>query len=382
MKVDTATRLKELEEYYFSRKLEQIRQLEVKGHDVINLGIGSPDLPPHPEVVQELVSSAQLSENHGYQSYKGIPELRTAFADFMLRHFEVSVDAGKHVLPLIGSKEGITHISLAYLNKGDQVLIPSLGYPTYTSVTRMVEAEPIYYPLSADRNWQPDWDFLESLDTSKVKLFWVNYPHMPTGAEAETETLEKLVAYAKDRNFLICHDNPYAFILNDNRKSLLQFDPQMEVTLELHSLSKSFNMAGWRVGWVCGSEQNIQSILKIKSNVDSGSFRPIQLAAIKAVSLADEWFEKLNGVYRNRKRLVHTLLDKLGCTYSVDQKGMFVWAKVKDGSGEQLSDEILEKYKVFITPGFIFGESGEQFIRISLCTPENRLQEVLNRLEL
>ena len=380
MKVDTATRLKGLEEYYFSKKLEQIRQLEVKGHDVINLGIGSPDLPPHPEVIQSLVSHADSANNHGYQSYKGIPELREACRTFMKQHLGVTIKDNSQVLPLIGSKEGITHISLAFLDKGDQVLIPSLGYPTYTSVTKMVEAEPIYYPLSAEQNWQPDWKFLEDLDTSKVKLLWVNYPHMPTGAAANTDTFRRLVMFARERGLIICHDNPYAFILNDKPMSLLEFDPSMEFTLELHSLSKSFNMAGWRVGWVCGNESNIQSILKIKSNVDSGTFRPIQLAAVKAMNLDADWFEGLNDVYRRRRLMVHELLRKLDCSFDPDQCGMFVWAHAGDVEGEVLSDKILEAHKIFITPGFIFGKEGRKFVRISLCTPEKRLEEALDRL--
>ncbi len=380
MKVLTARRLEGLQEYYFSRKMEQIRQLEGKGHDVINLGIGSPDLPPHPSVIKALNESALDPSNHSYQSYKGIAPLRSAIAEFMDRHFAVACSSDHEILPLIGSKEGITHISLAFLDEGDQVLIPEMGYPTYTSVTNMLQAEPVYYPLLEDENWEPDWDFLDALNTERVKLLWLNYPHMPTGAIAKPHIFARLVEYARKRDILLCHDNPYSFILNDPPMSIFQFDRKKEVSLELHSLSKSFNMAGWRVGWLCGNETNVQSVLKIKSNVDSGMFKPVQLAAVKALSMGHEWFEPLNQEYHRRRELAFEILDALGCQYHASQAGMFAWAKTADESAETLSDRLLADKDVFITPGFIFGDAGERYVRISLCTPEARLTEALQRI--
>ncbi len=380
MKVLTARRLEGLEEYYFSRKLEQIRQLESHGHDVINLGIGSPDLPPHATVIDTLTEASKNSKNHGYQSYRGIPELREAMANFLSQKFQVSLEAEREILPLIGSKEGITHISMAFLNKGDQVLIPALGYPTYTSVTRMVEAEPLYYPLKEENNWAPDWRFLESMDTRKVKLLWLNYPHMPTGRSADPEILQRFVDFARSREIILCHDNPYSFILNDRPLSIFEFDREKAVSLELHSLSKTFNMAGWRIGWVSGNAERIQAILKIKSNMDSGMFKPLQLAACSALTLDQDWFDSVNEEYELRRKYVHKILHSLGCSFLPDQVGMFVWGKVGSGTGASLSDEVLERHKIFVTPGFIFGETGRQFVRISLCTPENRLKMALDRL--
>lgn len=381
MKVHTANRLVGLDEYYFSKKLEQIRQLEVKGFDVINLGIGSPDLPPHPAVIEVLQEASENPNNHAYQSYRGLPVLRESIQRFSEEQFHIKLDATKEILPLMGSKEGITHISLAFLDKGDQVLIPSLGYPTYTSVTKMVEAEPVYYPLAADRSWEPDWDFLERLETSKVKLLWINYPHMPTGSTGKEEIFERFVDFARRRQLLLCHDNPYSFVLNDSPQSIFQFDRDKEVSLELNSLSKSFNMAGWRVGWLSANSANIQSVLKVKSNMDSGMFKPIQLAAAKALELDQSWFQSLNATYKKRREIVFKFLDQLDLQYD-DQNcsGMFVWAKVKEGLGEVFSDQILKEHHVFITPGFIFGEQGGDYVRVSLCTPEDRLKEALQRI--
>jgi len=380
MKVLTASRLQGLEEYYFSKKLEQIRQLEVNGHDVINLGIGSPDLPPHPKVIERLMSAASSDHNHSYQSYRGIPELRLAIASFMKSRLKVSLEEDSQVLPLIGSKEGIAHISLAFLNNDDEVLIPSLGYPTYTSVTKMVGAKPVYYPLRPKSHWDPDWQYLEALDTSRVKLLWLNYPHMPTGTKADERTFERFVDYAKERSILLCHDNPYNFLLNEQPKSIFNFDNEKEVSIELHSLSKSFNMAGWRVGWVCGNSDNINAILKIKSNMDSGMFKPIQLAACEALQLGDDWFQGLNAAYLERRDIVFEIFDELGCTYDQDQSGMFVWAQSPDTTGEAISDHVLEAFKIFITPGFIFGTEGEKYARISLCNKSEKLKEALLRL--
>ena len=381
MRVDTATRLEGLEEYYFSKKLEQIRQLIANGHDIINLGIGSPDLPPAPEVIQELADCASEPWSHQYQSYRGIPQFRQSIADFYQSRYHVSIDASSEVLPMMGSKEAITHISLAFLNVGDQVLIPELGYPTYTSVTKMVEAEALYFPLVEEENYAPDWAFLENLDTSKVKLMWVNYPHMPTGVLGNEAILTRLVAYAKRRNILLCHDNPYSFILNDHPRSIWSIPGARESCIELNSLSKTFNMAGWRVGWIVAQSEVIQSVLKVKSNMDSGMFKPIQLAACKALSLDDSWYSQLNATYQERLKVVYRLLDKLACQYNRDTAGMFVWARVPEGtSGEGLSDLLLTEHDLFITPGFIFGEAGREHIRVSLCSPIHRFEEAVGRM--
>lgn len=381
MRLETATRLEGLEEYYFSKKLEQIRLLNAKGYDVINLGIGSPDLPPAPEVITQLVQGAQDSKNHQYQSYRGLPELRSAIADFYHRQYQVVLDPISEVLPMMGSKEAITHISLAFLNPSDEVLIPALGYPTYTSVTHMVEAKPIYFPLLKDRSWEPDWDFLEDLDTEKVKLMWINYPHMPTGQKGSLDVLIRLVRYAQERSIILCHDNPYSFILNDDPISIFSCSGAKDCCIELNSLSKTFNMAGWRVGWVAAQSEIIQSILKVKSNMDSGMFKPVQMAAIKALALPQDWFEALNSTYKKRLSLVYQMLDMLHCKFEKDAAGMFVWARVPEGhTGESLSDEILEKHHVFITPGMIFGEAGTDYIRVSLCSPKQRFEEAINRL--
>lgn len=381
MRVETATRLGGVEEYYFSRKLEQIRQLNAAGHDVINLGIGSPDLPPAPEVIEELTHAAVNPANHQYQSYRGLPELRNAIAEFYHCQYQVTIDPATEVLPMMGSKEAITHISLAFLNPGDQVLIPALGYPTYTSVTRMVEADPVYFPLVEDRNWEPDWDFLESLDTEKVKLMWINYPHMPTGEKGSSEVLDRLVQYATSRGILLCHDNPYSFILNDEPRSIFGCKNAKDCCIELNSLSKTFNMAGWRVGWAVAAPEIIQAILKVKSNMDSGMFKPVQMAAVKALGLPQDWYDSLNKTYSNRLHLVYQLLDKLDCQCQKEAAGMFVWAKVPDGlTGVELSDELLEKHHVFITPGMIFGQAGMNYIRVSLCSPEQRFEAAINRI--
>lgn len=381
MTVETASRLQGLQEYYFSKKLEQIRRLETDGHDVINLGIGSPDLPPAPEVIRTLNKAALDPKNHQYQSYRGIIPLREAIAGFYSNQYGIEVDPLQEILPMMGSKEAITHISLAFLNPGDQVLIPALGYPTYTSVTRMVEAEPVYFPLVEADNWSPDWNFLETLDTTRVKIMWINYPHMPTGEKGDQKQMERLVAYAQDRNILLCHDNPYSFILNDEPSSIFNVSDARKNCIELNSLSKTFNMAGWRIGWVVASTDIIQSILKVKSNMDSGMFKPLQLAACRALEQGKDWFNGLNEVYRGRLASVHRLLDQLQCVYKQDTVGMFVWAKVPEGlTGEQLSDQLLHKNHVFITPGFIFGEAGQNYIRVSLCSPVERFEEALKRI--
>ena len=365
-------------EYYFSKKLREIRQLKEQGRPIINLGIGSPDLPPAPEVITALNSASQRSDVHGYQSYQGLPEFHHAVKDFHKNKYKCSIDS-LEVLPLMGSKEGITHISLAYLNPGDKVLIPELGYPTYTSVTRMVGAEPIYYPLS-NGDYLPDWDQLANMDLSCVKLMWLNYPHMPTGAQSNISVFQKFVAFAQQHQILLCHDNPYSFIGNETPLSIFHVAGAAEVALELNSLSKTFNMAGWRVGWVVGKKELVQPVLQIKSNMDSGMFYGIQKAAIVALKLGDAWYAHLNETYHKRRILAQKIFDRLNCSYTEGQVGMFLWAQApKDG--EEFIEEVLTLYNVFIAPGFIFGDRGKPFIRLSLCAPEEVLNKAYNRIK-
>jgi aspartate/methionine/tyrosine aminotransferase len=384
MIIETAKRLGQVQEYYFSVKLQEIRKLQDSGKDVINLGVGSPDLFPSEETVQALIRSASQQGNHGYQPYKGIASFRKAIAGWYQQMYGVELNADTEILPLIGSKEGITHISLAFLDEGDEVLIPELGYPTYKSVSEMVGAKVITYPLVEENNYEPDWDFLENSDWSKVKLMWVNYPHMPTGAPANRQLFERLVAFGKAKKVLICHDNPYSLVLNESKPiSLLSVEGSKEVCLEMNSMSKSFNMAGWRIGWICGGKEYLEAVVKIKTNVDSGMFLPIQEAAIAALNNSSEWHEQRNTIYRKRKQLVYQILDLLQCTYRTNQQGMFVWAKVPSSilSVEKFVDHLLQEKHVFITPGFIFGQKGYRFIRLSLCTSEDRLGQVVDRLQ-
>lgn len=384
MIIETASRLKGLKEYYFSVKLKEVKALQDTGKDVINLGVGSPDLNPSHETIHSLIASALKKENHGYQSYKGIAAFRKGIASWYAQVYGVSLDPETEILPLIGSKEGITHISLTFLDEGDQVLIPELGYPTYRSVTEMVGAKVLEYPLLENKNYEPDWEFLEKGDFTKVKLMWVNYPHMPTGAPASVSLFERLVDFARRKKILICHDNPYSLVLNENKPiSLLSIAGSREVCLEMNSMSKSFNMAGWRIGWVSGAKEYIDAILKVKSNVDSGMFLPVQEAAVAALQNTALWHQERNDIYRKRRNFAYQILDQLGCTYRKDQEGMFIWAKVPDAvhSVEKLVDHLLYEYHVFITPGFIFGQKGERFVRISLCTQEKKLQEVVERFQ-
>jgi aspartate/methionine/tyrosine aminotransferase len=384
MIIETARRLGHVQEYYFSVKLQEVRKLQDAGKDVINLGVGSPDLFPSDETVQALVDSASRHGNHGYQPYKGIASFRKAIAAWYYTMYGVTLNPDTEILPLIGSKEGITHISLAFLDEGDEVLIPELGYPTYKSVSEMVGAKVITYPLVEENNYEPDWDFLENSDWSKVKLMWVNYPHMPTGAPANRQLFERLVAFGKSKKVLICHDNPYSLVLNEAKPlSLLSVEGSQEVCLEMNSMSKSFNMAGWRIGWVSGAKDYLDAVVKIKTNVDSGMFLPIQEAAIAALQNPEAWHEERNNIYRKRKQLVYQILDLLHCTYRTDQQGMFVWARVPSHiqSVEKLVDYLLYEKHLFITPGLIFGQKGNRFIRLSLCTTEVRLQQVLERLQ-
>lgn len=384
MIIRAAARLNELKEYYFSVKLKEVRALQEAGHPIINLGIGSPDLAPSSQTVEALVSTVQQEGAHGYQPYKGIAPLRKALADWYGKTYGVSLDAETEILPLMGSKEGITHISLAFLDPGNEVLIPELGYPSYRSVSEMVGAVVRTYPLQEPAEWQPDWQAMEGEDYSKVKLMWMNYPHMPTGAPASRETFEKAVAFARRHRLLLCHDNPYSLILNEKPPvSLLAVEGAMEVALELNSMSKSHNMAGWRVGWINGAGDYIDAVLKVKSNVDSGMFLGIQQAAVKALQNTQNWHDAQNRIYKARRRVAEKIVQALGCSYNPGQTGMFVWAKVSESvsSVEKLVDHLLYQVHIFLTPGFIFGQKGERYIRISLCTPQAKLEEALKRIE-
>lgn len=379
--MEVAQRLQTVQEYYFSKKLREVRGMIAEGKPVINMGIGSPDMAPAPEVIQAMQASVADAGAHQYQSYQGIPELRKAITDFYQEYFNVVVNPDSEVLPLMGSKEGIMHISMAFLNQGDEVLIPNPGYPTYTSVTKLVEATPTYYDLAADSDWFPDIDALEQTDLSKVKIMWLSYPHMPTGAKPTKAMFQKLVAFAQKHNILLVNDNPYSFVLNDDQLSILEIEGAKEVALELNSLSKSFNMAGWRVGMVLGSAENINAILKVKSNFDSGMFYSVQKGAVAALQLKKEWFQQLNEVYAKRKALTLQLVKKLNCTVDENAVGMFVWCKLPEGitSSEAFIDTILQEKNIFITPGTIFGSQGEGYIRFSLCVPEEKIAEAINR---
>ena len=381
--IATAKRLASVQEYYFSRKLREVSQMVQQGHPVINMGIGSPDLAPHPDVVNALSKATKHPSANMYQSYQGLPELRSAIADFYQNHYQVTLDPNTEVLPLMGSKEGIMHISMAFLNKGDQVLFPNPGYPTYAAVTKLLEAEPVLYNLTAANYWQPDFEALEVLDTSRVKIMWINYPHMPTGTEAQAETFDRLISWAKARNVLLVNDNPYSFILTQKPQSILSRPGAMEVAMELNSLSKSFNMAGWRVGMLCGKAEIIQAVLKVKSNMDSGMFFGIQQGAIAALNADVSWFEGLNTIYRKRRKLVEKLAIKLGAEFDPNSVGLFVWAKLPKGEidAETFIDKILQHQYIFITPGTIFGSQGEGYIRFSLCVPEATIEEAIKRFE-
>ena len=378
--IATADRLQSVQEYYFSRKLREVRQLISEGKPVINMGIGSPDLAPDITVIEAMQKAMFDDKAHEYQSYQGLPELRKGMADFYATHFNVDLDFNTEVLPLMGSKEGIMHISLAFLNQGDEVLIPNPGYPTYASVTELVQAKAVYYDLSAATNWQPDFDALEKLDLSKVKLMWVSYPHMPTGVNGSLELFEKLVTFGKEHNILIINDNPYSFVLNGNPLSILQVEGSSAIALELNSLSKTYNMAGWRVGMVLGNPTLIDAVLKVKSNMDSGMFYGIQKGAIEALKLGNDWFEKQNEIYTKRRNLIFKLAEKLNCVFDKNSVGLFVWAKLPTGiSSEKFIDEVLLEKHIFITPGTIFGSNGEGYIRFSLCVTEEKIQQAIER---
>jgi LL-diaminopimelate aminotransferase len=381
--IQTANRIANVEEYYFSRKLAEVRGLDTPELRVINLGIGSPDQAPSPNAVQALVTSAQNPANHGYQNYKGIPQFRKAIGDFYKKIYNVTLDTETMLLPLMGSKEGIMHIAMAFVNEGEEVLIPNPGYPTYSSVANLVGAKLRPYNLREELNWGIDIEELKRSDLSKVKLMWINFPHMPTGRVASPQELKELVDLARKHQFLIINDNPYSLILNKKPLSILSIEGADEVALELNSLSKSHNMAGWRLGWVAGKKEYIDAVLRVKSNMDSGMFLGLQHAAIEALQNGDEWFTQLNAMYGARKRVAEQILDVLGCSYATDQSGLFVWAKAPAHvpDVEKWIDEVLYGTKVFITPGFIFGEAGRRYIRISLCCTEDALKQALARIE-
>lgn len=383
MSIQPAHRVNAVEEYYFSRKLEQIRQMNLEGTPVINLGIGSPDLPPSLLAIDKLVEIARKSTSHAYQSYIGIPALRQAFATWYKNFFGVSLNPANEILPLMGSKEGVMHVSMAFLNPGDKVLVPNPGYPAYAAVSKIVGAEIMNYDLVAENNWQPDLDALEQLDLSGVKLMWVNYPNMPTGARATMDLFQRLIAFGKKHDILIVNDNPYSFVLNDEQLSILSVEGAKDVALELNSMSKSHNMAGWRIGMVGGKPEFIQYVLRVKSNMDSGMFLAMQEAAIKALECPIEWYQELNVEYTKRRAIASAIFDHLGCTYDKDQVGMFLWGSVpaSTGTAEHLTDALLQLARVFITPGMIFGSNGNQFIRVSLCANTDMLNEALWRIK-
>jgi len=380
--IDTSKRLEGIGEYYFSQKLREIDELNKQGKLIINLGIGSPDLPPHPDVIKTLQEESAKPNVHAYQSYKGSPVLRTAISEWYKRWYDVELDPGSEILPLIGSKEGIMHICMTYLDKGDQVLVPNPGYPTYRSAVQLAGGKCIDYKLKESNNYEPDFEKLDKKKLKKVKLMFVNYPQMPTGQSASRELFEKIVAFGRKHDILIVHDNPYSFILNENPMSLLTIEGAKEYIIELNSLSKSHNMAGWRVGMLCGAKERIDEVLRFKSNMDSGMFLPVQLAAAKALGLAKEWQEEVNAVYRERREKVFELLSLLNCKFSKEQAGLFVWARIpaayKNGYG--LSDDVLYNSNVFITPGGIFGSAGEKYIRVSLCATIEKIEESINRI--
>jgi LL-diaminopimelate aminotransferase len=384
MLLEPSRRLKNVGEYYFSRKLDQVRKMRAGGIDVINLGIGSPDLMPSNETLLATENALGSEKNHGYGSYRSTPELRKAMSDFYLRTYGVNLNSDSEILPLLGSKEGILFVMMAFLNSGDRVLIPNPGYPAYASVANLLDLEVQEYDLLESRNWFPDFRAIEKTDLSKTKLMWVNYPSMPTGQAPTAEFFTELIAFARRNQILICHDNPYSLVLNAGRPlSLLEFDPKMEVSLEMNSLSKSFNMAGWRVGMVAGSKSVIDTIAQVKTNIDSGMFLPVQIGAIAALSNSIEWHEERNQTYRNRRNLVFQIFDLLGFTYSKSQVGLFVWAKAPDSVAkvEDFLERILLEANVFLTPGMIFGTNGTRYARSSLCASESILKEAFERIQ-
>ena len=382
--IQPADRLASVSEYYFSRKLKEVAQMNAEGKNVISLGIGSPDMPPSEETINVLCEQAKRADVHGYQPTVGIPELRNAMADWYKRWYDVDLDPSCEIQPLIGSKEGILHVTLAFVNPGDQVLVPNPGYPTYTSLNKILGSEIVNYNLREDNGWQPDFEELEQMDLSRVKLMWTNYPNMPTGANATMELYEKLVAFARKHNIVIVNDNPYSLILNKKPLSILNVPGAKECCIEFNSMSKSHNMPGWRVGMLASNAQFVQWILKIKSNIDSGTFRPLQLAAAQAYHNSMEWHEEANiGVYGRRRQLAEEIMRTLGCSFDTNQVGMFLWGRIPESCNdvEDLTERVLHEARVFITPGFIFGTNGKRYIRISLCAKEEKLAEALDRIK-
>lgn len=379
--ITASERLLHIKEYYFSTKLREVRGLINEGKPIINMGIGSPDMMPDIKVLTAIQQAVLEPTAHKYQSYQGLPEFREAAANFYQNNYQVSINPENEILPLMGSKEGILHVSLAFLNRGDEVLIPNPGYPTYTSVTNLVEAIPRYYNLTAANDWQPDFDSLEKEDLSNVKIMWVSYPHMPTGAKVKKDTFQKIIDFGKKHDILIINDNPYSFVLNDNPSSILTIDGAAEVALELNSLSKTFNMAGWRVGMLLGSQEHLSEVLKVKTQQDSGMFYGIQKGAIAAFNLESSWFSKMNKEYKERRFLIWKIADKLELSYDKNAAGMFVWAKINNGkTSEQVIDELLYDSNIFIAPGNIFGSNGEGYVRFSLCVSKNQIKEALERI--
>lgn len=383
MIINTASRIGDVKEYYFSRKLRQIAEMNANGDYVINLGIGSPDLDPPKPVIEALNAISKLPYSAQYQSYKGVPQLRAAFAKWYEKWYHVDLDVDGEILPLMGSKEGVMHLSMAFLEPGDEVLVPNPGYPSYKSAARLAGAKVLEYPLSEENGWLPDIEFLKMFSLRRVKMMWLNYPHMPTGADMDLDKLKELVAFAKKENILLCHDNPYSFILNDHPKSIFNIKGAKEVAVELNSLSKSHNMAGFRVGVMVGNSEIIDAVMRFKTNMDSGMYLPIQHGAMEALSLDESWYEDLNKIYRKRRESVWELFDYLDCSYSKESVGLFVWAKIPDTyeSAEAFSEKILQQSKVFITPGSIFGTNGNRYLRISLTSPVDVFAQALERIK-
>lgn len=380
--IKVAERLNHIEEYYFSKKLREVKKLEMEGKPIINMGIGSPDILPPKKISESLEKSLNHKNAHRYQSYKGTDLLRESIKNFYKSNYNVELNSDNNILPLLGSKEGIMHISLAFLNPGDEVLIPDPGYPTYTSVTNIVGAKPIYFDLSEENSWLPDIDKLNQLNLTKVKLMWINYPNMPTGSDLDKVKFEELVLFAKQNEILLINDNPYSFILNKNPKSILSIENSIDYCMELNSLSKSFNMSGWRVGMLIGSKRNIDSVLKIKSNMDSGMFYGVQMGAVNALKLDESWFNKINDIYLKRKKIVLEICDILNLSYDSKSVGMFVWAKINSNkSSKELTDYLLYEKNIFVAPGFIFGKNGEGYVRFSLCLDEQLIIKAKSRLK-
>ena len=381
--ITPANRVASIKEYYFSTKLREVARLNAEGHNIISLGIGGPDRPPHPEVINTLCTEALKPDAHGYQPYVGLPQLRQAFARWYKANYDVDLDPDTEIQPLIGSKEGILHTTLTFVNPGDGVLVPNPGYPTYTSVSRLAEAEIFTYDLTEEGGWEPDFDALERLPLERIKLMWVNYPHMPTGKCASQSLFARLVDFGKRHNIVIVNDNPYSFILNDNPLSILSVPGAKDIAIEMNSLSKSHNMPGWRVGMIAANPQFIQWILKVKSNIDSGQFKPLMLAASKALECDKEWYDDVNKTYASRRLIAEDIMRALGCHFDPAQRGLFLWGRIPDQyeGSEQLADRILYEAGVFLTPGFIFGSNGNRYIRISLCATNEKMLEALQRIK-